>query len=39
MGYAKRNKGHARESMKRKRKNWAHEGPRKKRIKERKKER
>jgi hypothetical protein len=41
MGYEKRNKRHAQESMKRKRKNWTHEGPRKKekKRKERRKER
>jgi hypothetical protein len=32
MGYEKRNKGHAKESMKIKTKSWTHEGPRKKRA-------
>jgi hypothetical protein len=35
MGYAKRNKGHAQEGMKRKTKNWTHDGPRKKEKKTR----
>jgi hypothetical protein len=39
MGYEKRNKRHAQKSMRRKRKNWTHEGPRKKKRKEIKKER